>query len=131
MVFIPRATTVRKLEKVNFGTPISFESLMLSASSSFLRSTGFFKDPTAFQGHRRSVMSRRTIPARGGARRCTRRGSTVIVVLWALVGGAGHPHYEALAREKDAPHRTWYIVVPYLATLAGGLTVNLWMPRAA
>ena len=51
-------------------------------------------------------------------------GATTLVLVYAIVRGAGHPLYEALAREKDAPHRTWYIVVPYLATLAGGLCAN-------
>jgi phytol kinase len=51
-------------------------------------------------------------------------GATTLVLAYALVRGAGHPLYEALAREKDAPYRTWYIVVPYLATLAGGLSAN-------
>ncbi len=51
-------------------------------------------------------------------------GATTLVLAYALMRGEGHPMYEALAREKDAPHRTWYIVVPYLATLAGGLCAN-------
>jgi phytol kinase len=51
-------------------------------------------------------------------------GATTLVLAYALLRGDGHPLYEALAREKDAPHRTWYIVVPYLATLAGGLCAN-------
>jgi phytol kinase len=51
-------------------------------------------------------------------------GATTLVLSYALVRGAGDPLYEALAREKDVPYRTWYIVVPYLATLAGGLAAN-------
>lgn len=58
-------------------------------------------------------------------------GATSLVLLHALWRGPGHPHYEALAREKDAPHRTWYIVVPYFATLAGGLVANALAGRAA
>ena len=30
-----------------------------------------------------------------------------------------------MAREKDAPHKTYYIVAPYLATLIGGLASNI------
>jgi hypothetical protein len=33
--------------------------------------------------------------------------------------------YEAMARETDAPHRTHYIIVPYFATLIGGLASNI------
>ena len=51
-------------------------------------------------------------------------GATTLVLAYALLRGSGHPLYEALAREKDAPYRTWYIVAPYLATLAGGLCAN-------
>jgi phytol kinase len=53
-------------------------------------------------------------------------GSMVsLVIAYALVRGAGHPLYEALAREQDAPHRSYYIIVPYLATLIGGVVSNL------
>jgi phytol kinase len=30
-----------------------------------------------------------------------------------------------MAREKDEPHRTYYVVVPYVATLIGGLAGNI------
>ena len=39
-----------------------------------------------------------------------------IVVGHALLCGPGNRLYEALAREQDGPHRTYYIVVPYFAT---------------
>jgi phytol kinase len=58
-------------------------------------------------------------------------GATTLVLAYALVRGDGHPLYEALAREKDAPYRTWYIVVPYFATLAGGLCANALAGAAA
>jgi phytol kinase len=48
-----------------------------------------------------------------------------LVIGYAVVRGAGHPLYEALAREADAPHRTYYIIVPYFATLLGGVVSNL------
>lgn len=47
------------------------------------------------------------------------------VVFYAVLLGDGHPLYEALAREKDAPHRTLFILVPYFATLLGGLASNV------
>ena len=62
---------------------------------------------------------------------CLFGGATSIVILAALLRGDGDPRYEALAREKDAPHRTHYIVVPYLATLFGGMTVSIWLPQTA
>jgi len=48
-----------------------------------------------------------------------------LVVGWAVVRGRGDRLYEALAREQDRPNRTYYIVVPYFATLIGGMTSNI------
>lgn len=62
---------------------------------------------------------------------CLFGGMTSLVVLVALLCGDGHPLYEALAREKDAPRRSTFIVVPYLATLVGGLLSNLLFGPAA
>lgn len=72
-----------------------------------------------------------SLPGLGLPITCLFGGMASLVVLHAVWAGAGHPHYEALAREKDAPHRTWYVVVPYLATLLGGLSVNLWSTATA
>src|SRR5882724_9827630 len=48
-----------------------------------------------------------------------------LVIGYANFRGAGHRFYESLAREQDGPHRTYYIVVPYFATLIGGLANNI------
>ena len=56
---------------------------------------------------------------------------TSFLIFYALIRGASHPWYEALAREKDAPHRSYYIIVPYFATLIGGIVNNSWIPEAA
>ena len=48
-----------------------------------------------------------------------------LMVGLAVVRGEGDRFYEALAREQDGPDRTYYIVVPYLATLIGGMTSNV------
>lgn len=50
---------------------------------------------------------------------------TSLVVAYGLIKGAGHPLYEAMGRDKDAPFKTYYIIVPYLAALIGGLISNL------
>ena len=53
-------------------------------------------------------------------------GSMVSVVVgMALLRGSGSPLYEAIAREKDGPYRTYYVVIPYFATLIGGLASNI------
>ena len=62
---------------------------------------------------------------------CLFGGMTTLVLAFALWRGAGHPWYEALAREKDAPRRTHYVVVPYAATLLGGLAANIFFPDTA
>jgi len=47
------------------------------------------------------------------------------MVLAAVVKGDGHPFYEALARDKDRPHRTLFILVPLVTTALGGLLAAL------
>lgn len=47
------------------------------------------------------------------------------MVLAAIVKGDGHPFYEALARDKDRPRRTLFIVVPLLTTAVGGVASAL------
>ena len=37
--------------------------------------------------------------------------------------------YKSLAREKDVPHQTLYILIPYFSTLFGGLSINLFFPE--
>ncbi|MCZ6602103.1 MAG: hypothetical protein O6952_03775 [Planctomycetota bacterium] len=56
---------------------------------------------------------------------CLFGGMTSLVVLYAVLRGSGHPLYEAMARESDAPHQTYFIVAPYFATLIGGLGSNI------
>lgn len=48
-----------------------------------------------------------------------------LVVGLAILRGRGDGFYEALAREQDGPDRTYYIVIPYFATLIGGMTSNV------
>jgi phytol kinase len=47
------------------------------------------------------------------------------LVLAAVLGGEGHPFYEALARESDRPHRTLFVLVPLATTAVGGLASAL------
>ena len=54
-----------------------------------------------------------------------------LVIFFALVKGDGHALYEAIAREKDAPHRSYFIIVPYLATLVGGIVSNYYFSEMA
>jgi phytol kinase len=62
---------------------------------------------------------------------CLFGGMTSLVIAYAVLRGSGHVMYEAMAREKDAPRRTYYIVVPYFATLIGGLLSNILFPSTA
>lgn len=48
----------------------------------------------------------------------------VAVILFGVWRGDGHPVFEALARESDAPHRAFFIIVPLLTTALGGLASN-------
>lgn len=51
--------------------------------------------------------------------------SVTIVLVYACIKGNRNLFYEALAREKDAPYRTKYIIYSYLATFCGGVLSNL------
>lgn len=62
---------------------------------------------------------------------CLFGGMTSIVIFYAILRGDGHPMYEAMAREKDAPKKTHYIVVPFFATLIGGLASNIFFGPVA
>lgn len=62
---------------------------------------------------------------------CLFGAMTTLAIAYAVWRGEGNFLYEAIAREKDAPHRTLYIVAPYLATLSGGLASTIWFGPAA
>jgi len=52
-------------------------------------------------------------------------------VLLAVWRGPGDPFYEALARESDAPRRSFFVLVPLFTTAAGGLLASLTAGEAA
>jgi phytol kinase len=62
---------------------------------------------------------------------CLFGAMTSLVIAYAVARGPGHFMYEAIAREKDAPRRTHYVVVPYFATLIGGLFANVFLAGTA
>ena len=54
-----------------------------------------------------------------------------LAVFAAVWRGPGNLLFEAIAREKDEPHRAHFVPVPYFATLVGGMAANiLWGPIA-
>lgn len=48
-----------------------------------------------------------------------------LAVLWAVWRGQGDHFYEAMARERDAPRRSEFILIPLLTTALGGILSNL------
>ena len=56
---------------------------------------------------------------------CLFGAACTVAVFTAVWLGPGSLLYEAIARPTDAPHRTLFVVVPYVATLVGGLASNL------
>ncbi len=56
---------------------------------------------------------------------CLFGGMCTIVIFFAVWRGTGNLLYEAIAREKDKPHQTFFVVVPYATTLVGGLVTNI------
>lgn len=76
--------------------------------------------------HLLTFVSAAVLQLRGGLSLvCLFGAMTTLVLVYALQRGSGHPFYEAIAREEDAPHRTYHVVASYLATLSGGLLSNL------
>ncbi|MBN2018170.1 MAG: hypothetical protein JW794_08615 [Candidatus Cloacimonetes bacterium] len=49
----------------------------------------------------------------------------VIVILFAVHKGSGFPFYEALARSKDSPRRSAFILIPLATTALGGVLANV------
>lgn len=59
-------------------------------------------------------------------------GSVVaLIVAAAVLRGDGDPLFEALARPTDQPRRGTFVVVPLLATAAGGVLSNLFLGHFA
>jgi phytol kinase len=56
---------------------------------------------------------------------CLFGGACTVAVFTAVRLGPGHVLYDAIARPSDTPHRTLFVVVPYFATLIGGVVSNL------
>jgi len=56
---------------------------------------------------------------------CLFGGMCTLAIFFAVWRGPGNMLYEAIAREKDEPHRTYFILVPYFTTLVGGLLSNI------
>ena len=53
-------------------------------------------------------------------------GSVIaLMVLFAVWRGDGFPFYEAMARERDQPRRSFFIIVPMITTAVGGLASSL------
>jgi len=48
-----------------------------------------------------------------------------LVVFYAVFRGPGNLLYEALAREKDEHRRSWFVILPWLTTLIGGMVSNV------
>lgn len=50
------------------------------------------------------------------------------VVLYAIARGDDSAFYQSIARPTDAPHRTRFIVIPFVTTALGGFITNLLFP---
>ena len=62
---------------------------------------------------------------------CLFGGACTVVVFFAVYLGSGNMLYQALAREKDAPHQTYFILLPYFTTLLGGLISSFFFGSAS
>lgn len=57
--------------------------------------------------------------------------SVVLLILFAVLKGQHNGLYKALARDSDQPYATRFIVLPLLATAAGGVLSNVFFPAFA
>jgi len=48
-----------------------------------------------------------------------------LIVIFGVLKGRDYPFYEALARQKDEPYRSTFIIVPLITTAVGGVLANL------
>jgi phytol kinase len=91
--------------------------------------------PTAYTRkifHFLIFMSAAAVHGAGGLPRLLVFGTAAsLVIFYAVCRGDGNRLYEAMARERDAPRRRYYILTPYFATLAGGLASTLLFGRSA
>jgi len=58
-------------------------------------------------------------------------GASCGLVLLLVVVHKNNILYDAIAREKDIPYQTSFIIIPYLSTLLGGVTSNILFPPFA
>jgi phytol kinase len=62
---------------------------------------------------------------------CLFGAACTVAVFTAVWRGPGSLFYEAIARPNDAPHRTLFVLLPYFATLVGGVASNLFFGPVA
>jgi phytol kinase len=114
------------------GEAVTFGPLFLLLAAAYLGLAGYLKMRRGMHtGYTRKVFhflvfgTACVLQLAAGTRPlCLFGACTSAVIFYALWRGAGHPLYEAMARESDAPRRTYFIVVPYLTTLIGGILAN-------
>ena len=112
---------------------IAFATAALVWSYLCLRFAGYLRcDRRLRTGYTRKVfhvlifISAVVVQALGGFVMVCIFGTMVsIVVAYAVFAGPGNRLYEAIAREQDGKLRTYFVVIPYFATLIGGLTSNI------
>lgn len=56
---------------------------------------------------------------------------SAIFLTTAIYRGDGSVFYEGIAREQDEPHRSFYLIVPFLATAVGGVCGNVFFGASA
>jgi phytol kinase len=118
---------------ISLGVLLGWGATGLLWSYACLNLAGYLKSRAGLRtGYTRKIfhvlifLSAAAAHAAGGFPAVCAFGTTVsVVIAYALLLGPGNHLYEAMAREQDSPHRTYYIIVPYFATLIGGLASNL------
>jgi Cytidylyltransferase family. len=121
------------VEMVTWRALLLWAPLALVWSYVCLTFAGYLKTRAGFKtGYTRKVfhvlifLSAATVHAFSGfAGVCLFGTMVTLVVGYAILRGPGSPLFEAIGREKDGAYRSYFIVIPYFATLIGGLASNV------
>ena len=111
---------------ISFGTLSLISSYLCLSFAAHLRASGVRAGYTRKVFHVLIFTSAVIAHALGGFSGVCLFGAMVsIVVGHAIIGGPGSRRYQALAREQDGPYQTRYIIIPYFATLIGGMVISI------
>lgn len=104
-----------------------FYTLLAASLAGWLRNARKWPAPYTRKVFHFSIFTMASIVNFAGGLQAVALFGTVVAtaVLYAVLRSDGFPFYEAMARPTDAPHKSFFIIVPLLTTAAGGILSNI------